>query len=167
MPQAGGRVQRQCIGAGAEAGDGAARDRGNPALVAEGLAGVGVGEMDLDDRDLDALDGVVEGNGGVGERAGVEEDGEAAARGGLVQPVDEMAFVVGLAQVYAQAKGQGLVGEGIRDAVEGVMAVDLRLAGAEQVEVGAVQDHDEVVIHGRMVTAGACPRQWGRAKEGA
>ena len=40
------------------------------------------------------------------------------------------------------ARGRGPCGQAGVDVDQRVMAVDLRLAGAEQVEVGAVQDED-------------------------
>src|SRR3546814_13079952 len=61
----------------------------------------------------------------------------------LVQPVDQHALVVRLAAIDAQAERDRLVGEPRVNVVQRVMAVYLRLARAEQVEIGARQDEDD------------------------
>ena len=61
----------------------------------------------------------------------------------LVQPVDQMAFVVGLADLDLDPELPRPVLEPAGNLVERVGAVDFRLAGAEQVEVGAVQHIDD------------------------
>ena len=63
----------------------------------------------------------------------------------LVQPVDQMALMVGLAHVDREAERPRLVLEPAGDVVERVGAVDFRLAQAQQVEVGAVEDVDREV----------------------
>ena len=55
--------------------------------------------MDLDHRHRDRLDRVVERDRGVGEAAGVEDHRLGALGLRLVQPVDQMALMVGLAHV--------------------------------------------------------------------
>src|SRR5690606_10103288 len=66
-----------------------------------------------------------------------------AAPGRLVQPVDQMALMVRLAHVDPDAQRLRLVLQPRRDVVERVPAVNLRLARAEQVEVGPIEDIDQ------------------------
>ena len=69
----------------------------------EGLAGEDVGEMHLDHRQADGADGVVEGDRGVAVGAGIEHD--AARRAGrLLDPVDQHALVVALAEIDGKAE---------------------------------------------------------------
>jgi len=66
-------------------------------VAPELLAPVHVRQVDLDDRQRDRRDGVAERERVVRERAGIEDDaGEALAPRGL-EPVDELALVIGLA----------------------------------------------------------------------
>ena len=65
----------------------------------------------------------------------------------LVHPVDQHAFVVALAEVCRQAELARLCRAGCVDLGQGGGAVNVGLARAEQVEVGAVED-EEGVGHG-------------------
>ena len=65
-----------------------------------------------------------------------------AAGGRLVDPVDQLALVVGLAEVDRKAQPFAGVAAGVLDVVEAAAAVDRRLALAEQVEIGTVEDED-------------------------
>ena len=70
--------------------------------------------------------------------AGVDDHGAEALRAGLLDPGDQLAFVIGLAGLDSDPK---LRGEGVQAGVdirEGFTPVDLRLAGAEQVQVRSV-----------------------------
>src|SRR3546814_10851560 len=61
------RLQREHVGQGAEARDGPLRRHADIASVAEFLAPVGVGEVDLYHRDCDGLDRVVQRDGARSE----------------------------------------------------------------------------------------------------
>ncbi|OIQ70144.1 hypothetical protein GALL_482490 [mine drainage metagenome] len=77
----------------------------------------------------------------MGEGTGVDEDGGGGfAR--VMDPVDQLIFAVGLVKADLDAE---VFGEGAKvglDIGEGFGAVDMRLAFAQQVEVGAVEDKD-------------------------
>ena len=96
--------------------------------------------------------GVPDGIRVVGEGGRVEDD-VGAAVGGLVQPLDELGLAVGLAhrasspRSAAHPRTGAVIGEGRP-------AVDVRLAGSQPVEVGAVEDQDAgdmAVSLGRLV----------------
>ena len=72
-------LDREAVAGAAEAGDGAGGHRRDHRGVPPRLAGVGVREVQLDDRPVERGQRVVERPGVVRERAGVDDDGGAAA----------------------------------------------------------------------------------------
>src|SRR5690606_10988577 len=102
-------------------------------------AGVRVGQVDFDVRDRDRGQRVADRHAGMGERGGVDQDerGTIVARG--LDPLDQHVLGVGLQALEFVAGGGGLLVQGGVDVGQRGAPVDLRLAGAEQVEVGAVQ----------------------------
>ena len=72
--------------------------------VAPRLAGVRVRQVQLDDRTVEGGQGVVDRPGVVGERAGVDDDGGAAAAG-RVDGLDQLALVVGLQVLERRGRG--------------------------------------------------------------
>ena len=112
--------------------------------VAKGLALVRIGDMHFDYRHLDRLDRVVQRHAGVGVSARVEQHGLRTFGIGLVQPVDQVPFVVRLPHVDLEPELARPVLEHARNVVERVRPIDLRLAEAEQIEVRAVEDVDGI-----------------------
>jgi hypothetical protein len=111
-------------------------------VLAEGLPGVEVGEVDLHHGKGLGLDGVQEGVGVVGEGPRVQDDGQKALLVGLLDPVYELALVVALPEDHAQAqlRPPGLA-EGLQ-LLQGGPSVKLGLPPSQEVQVGAVQDQD-------------------------
>src|SRR5690606_28049954 len=105
-----------------------------------------VREMNLDHRHLDRLDRVVDRDRGVGIAARIEKHGFRAGDIGLVQPVDEYAFMVRLAAFERKAELFRLRLEAGVNVIERLMAVNLGLARAEQVEIGAGEDVDDGLV---------------------
>ena len=95
-PQRGEAVDRQKIRFGAEAADDALGDRRDRRMVAKFLARENVREMHFDDRRVDRADRIVERDRGMRVGAGVQN--HAGRIGRLVQPVDQVALVVRLAE---------------------------------------------------------------------
>ena len=73
-----------------------------------------------------------------GRRVDQDEGGAVIARG--LHAVDQFVFGVGLEALQCMTGGFGATGEVGIDFGQGRVAIDRRLAGAEQVEVGAMQD---------------------------
>src|SRR6185437_597661 len=69
--------------------------------MAEVLAARDVGDVHLDEWGGAHLDRVHHGDGVVGERSGVEDDRELVVTG-LVEPLDELALVVGLPDFHVK-----------------------------------------------------------------
>ncbi|MNC69203.1 hypothetical protein D3C75_1198730 [compost metagenome] len=74
-----------------------------------------------------------------------------------MDPVDQLAFVVGLAEFDFQTLlGGAALAEGF-DVGEGFVAVGGRFAGAQHVQVGTVEDEDKV-RHARALHCCFCHR---------
>ena len=131
---------RQVIPGHAQAADLPDAHRGQQGTAAKVLPSMDVREMHLHHRRVDGGDGVAQGHRRVGEAAGIEDDTLDGVAVSLVQPVDERAFMVALEKVERHAgKGRAEVGFEVG---QRVVAVGLRLACAEQVEVRPVEDEE-------------------------
>ena len=116
---------------------------GRHGVAAEFLALADVGDVHLDGGARgDALQGVVQGDAGVGVGAEVDDESLGAAVGERVDAVDERALVVGLEEADRHAELPGLGADESLKVLERGRAVDLRLALAEPVEIGTVKDGD-------------------------
>jgi hypothetical protein len=113
--------------------------------MAERLARMDVGDVQLDHPHIRALDGVVQRHRGVGIGAGVEHHAGQRAlrlrRAGGVDGVDQHALVVGLAEVQRVAVPLAGGGAQALDVGQRGRAVHGRLALAEQIQIGTVQHH--------------------------
>jgi hypothetical protein len=75
----------------------------------------------------------------VAERGSVDQD--AIGRFGLgLDEIDQRALVVGLEAAHVRAQRSGALGDRRLDTGQRLPAVDLRLALAQDVEVGAVDE---------------------------
>ncbi len=105
---------------------------------------LGVGDVHLDERRTELRAGVEERQRVVRPRTGVEDDRRALVGGG-VEPVEQLALVVGLLHLDVEAQ---LVTPGraqARQLTVGRRPVDLRLPTPEPPEVGSVEHQD---LHG-------------------
>lgn len=142
MSETGSRVQSKLIAERPEAGDASLRRRRHIAAPAERLAGLRIGQVDFDHRHRDSPDRIIEGDRAVGESPGIEDYRPRTFGAGLVKPVDEMPLVVRLAHVDREAELACPVFEAAGNLIQRLRAINLRLARAEKVEVGAVQHID-------------------------
>ena len=124
----------------AEAGDDASTDGGQQGLVAEGLAGVDVADVDLDDRGRDGGHGVGDGNRGVGVAARVEHDAAVGVKAHGLQAVHNLPLDVALEDIDRVLRE--LPSQFLQVLVERAVAVHLGLAAAHKVQVRAVDDVD-------------------------
>jgi hypothetical protein len=102
---------------------------------------VDIGDVHLEDRATEDLHRVVHRNRREGVARRIDDQGVGVGARRLDQ-VDQHAFVVGLVerQLGAREPGERLATR--LDRVERGGPVDMRLPHAEQVQVGAVEDHD-------------------------
>ena len=111
-------------------------------MMAEVLALVDVGNVHFDDRPVEGVERVEDGDGSVGEGGGVDDDAGGASAASM-DPVDDLVFAVALAELDLEPE-LGPYAAAVRlDVGQRLAAVNLRLALAEQIEIGAVQDGDD------------------------
>src|SRR5262245_49073634 len=97
--------------------------------------------MHLDGRDGAGKQSVEHGDRGMREGAGID-DQSCRACSCLLNPRHQLALVVALAKLYRKSKLDGFTLASCAHVVESLLAIDLRLPGPKQVEIGAVQDVD-------------------------
>ena len=97
--------------------------------------------MNLYGRDLHRLDGVAQRVAGVGVRAGIEDDAVGGVPG-AVDGVDQRALMVRLVGLQAVPQLLRPFATHLLDLRQGRRSVHLRATGAEQVQVGSVQEED-------------------------
>ena len=122
------------------AGDGGKAGQAGVAYLAEVLARLHGADVDLDGGDGDGLEGVQDRHAGVRVSCRVDDDAVDLAVC-LLDLVDDAALVVGLEDLdlVEALCGAGLLAD-LDQAVIVVAAVDARLANAEHVEVGSIDD---------------------------
>lgn len=141
----------QFVAEWAEARNHAGGDRRDKGAVAEALTRRGVGQMALDDRDRQRPERVKQGDRGVGVACGVDDQG-GGLFAGLMDLFDQLALVVGLPEDHDRVAGGTFAH--CTNVGEGLMSVDVGLAGPKQVEVRAVQDVEDGSL-------GHCARDYG------
>eukprot|EP00825_Cyclidium_porcatum_P015735 TRINITY_DN19018_c0_g1_i1.p2 TRINITY_DN19018_c0_g1~~TRINITY_DN19018_c0_g1_i1.p2 ORF type:complete len:225 (+),score=29.08 TRINITY_DN19018_c0_g1_i1:189-863(+) len=135
-----GGVQRIAVAVGAEAADHADRLVAEVAGMAERLAAVRVGQVDFDEGQGHCRQRVADRDGGVGEGGRIDQDEGGAVGAGGLDTVHQRVLGIGLTGAQLMAGFLRLRHQCQVDVCQRRMAIDLRLARAEQVEVGAMQD---------------------------
>ena len=119
-------------------------------MVAKLLAFINVGDVHFDDRNLDAGDGIGEGDGSVRVATGVDDGRGICIEAAFVKRVYERAFVVRLK--VGQLMIRILRLQFFKVFLEGLTPVDLRLSFSEQVQVRAVDKANVHVAEGYEIT---------------
>src|SRR5258708_17913047 len=109
--------------------------------MAERLARVDVGQVDLDDGFGEAAHRVEQGDAGVGEGAAGEDAGVGAVAL-LLEDVDQGTLVVALLEADVDRVARGSIAEHLLDVGEGCGAVDLGLTATQAAQVGAIEDQN-------------------------
>src|SRR5438045_9183664 len=101
-----------------------------------------VGKVNFRDRQRrDRTDGVMDRYRGVAVGAWIDDDaGGLVAR--FLDPVDKIALVVRLAEIDLESKRRAGLLAVVGDRSKRLAAIDARLALAERVEIGTVQDEN-------------------------
>ncbi len=113
--------------------------------MAELLALVDVGNVNLDRGEVRAREGVAQCHAGVGEGGSVDHDAVELRIGERGDLVDQGAFVVGLEEIELGRAGE-LRAQGAFEVGESRVAVDIGLAFAEAVENDVVVRHYRVIV---------------------
>ncbi len=102
--------------------------------------------MHLDNRHCDRFDRIVQRDRGMGVSPRVQQHRLRTRAMRLVQPIDQMAFMVGLAKINVKTLRLRLIVQPSGNIIERVGAVNLWLPRAEQIEVGSVEDENDGAI---------------------
>ena len=110
------------------------------------LAGMHIADVQLDQRHTRTLDGIHDGDAGVGVGTCIKNDAGqhtgSLRTAGFLDRVYQYPFMVALAKVqFETMRRAGRDAEGL-DICQGLRAIHGGLTGAEQVEVGTVEDQD-------------------------
>ena len=110
-------------------------------MVAEGFALVDVGDVHFENWKFAGLQRIHDRDRGMRERRRIDDDAsDGLAR--LVDPVDELMLGVALLEADREAEFAGKRPALRLDVREGLVAVDMRLAFAEQVQIWPVEDQN-------------------------
>lgn len=109
-------------------------------MLTEGLTGVHVREMNLNERDRDAQEGIPERDAGMGVRPGVDKDEGNALFARSVDAFDERVFGVALKRRQGVAQFQGQLGGCVFDFGQSNPTVFVGLPSPQQVQVGAIDE---------------------------
>ena len=112
---------------------------------------VDIRNMDLDGLHAAAGDTVAQGDADVGMAAGIDDEKFYAVVGPLRDRIDEFTFVVGLEEARLGARSFRMRSDELFKIGERLLAVYLRLALAEPIEVRSVDDAD---FHGQSLAGG-------------
>ena len=113
--------------------------------MTEIFAGMGVAEMQLHKGNRHAKQCIPECNGGVGVRAGIDQDSLAQPHG-LMDAFHEGPFEVALETIQFSPLSLGLLSKSLFDRCQFSVSVDPWLPLSQQIEVGSVQQQQ---MHGR------------------
>lgn len=116
---------------------------GQEGMLTKGLAGVDVGDVDLEDRCCDGGDTIANGDRCMGISARIDDDAPIP-KSDVLQMVDDASLVVGLIVVELDCWKSSL--QGLKEVLKGLRAIDLRLTSPQQIEVGAIDDVN--LLHG-------------------
>lgn len=132
-----GSVECQLVTKGAQPGNRCTGNGGDMIDLTEAFARRRVGQVHLNNRHRAGGQSVSDGDRGVGV-AGRVQDERRTVPAGFLDPVDKLAFMIGLAE--NKAAGPGLPGQARFNIGQRLPAIDFRLARAQEVEIGAAKD---------------------------
>src|ERR1700722_20623152 len=111
-------------------------------MMPKRLALVHIGNVHLNDRPLEGVQRVEDGDRRMGEGGGIDDDA-GGALASACNPVDDLVFTIALMKLDRKPKLTADTAAVRFDVSQRLAAVDLRLALAEQIEIGAGQDNDD------------------------
>lgn len=135
-------VQRKPVTVAAKSADHPDRDIGQAGMVAERLAGEHVGQMHLDKRDPHRGERVAQSDAGMSECTGIAQDDRGAVVTGMMDAPDQFVLGIGLEPDKLMPGRMGPLGQLLVDVGQGLVTVEIRFTGTEQVEIGSVQDQN-------------------------
>lgn len=137
-----GGLQRQFITVCPKTKQAASRDIAKVAVVPKLLPGKRVAEMNFNKRDLYRQQRIAQGDAGVRETTGVQNDKIDAVGRGLLHPVDQFVFGIALEGVERMPVIGRDFATAILDVRKARGAVNIGFACAQEVQVGAVNQKE-------------------------
>ncbi len=107
--------------------------------MTKALAGVNVADVHFDGRNFHRRQSVMQGDRGMGIAPGIDDDPGRLCGMRLVDEIDQFAFAIGLPAIGLQAELLRGLGAKFLDIGKCRMAIGLRLAHPQQIEVRAVE----------------------------
>lgn len=111
-------------------------------VMPEGLPGMDVREVDFNEWDRYAGQSVAQGYARMRESGWIDDDEPDAFVPSRLYAIDEYAFVIALHGGQLDACSLRLLGQSPVDVSQSLPAIDSRLPGPKQIQVGAVQEED-------------------------
>src|SRR3984957_631960 len=111
-------------------------------MMPKRLALVHIGNVHLNDRPLEGVQRVEDGDRRMGEGGGIDDDA-GGALASVMNPADDLVFAIALMKLDRKPKLTADTAAVRFDVGQRLAAVDLRLALAGQIEIRAVQDNDD------------------------
>src|SRR5690554_3143571 len=111
-------------------------------MVTKLLALIDIGQMHFDERNLDARQRVSYRYAGMGIRSSIDDDVLRTVSPGFLNAIDKIALVIALVNHQRGTMLGRQIFKSFIDIGQAKSTVDLGLACAEQVEIGAVQNQN-------------------------
>ena len=138
----GQRAQRQLVGMAAETRDFSDTGRRNTRLMTKRLSGLGVRNVNFDGGDLCALYSIVQRVRRVGKRTRVDGDGRKTVSVRCTDPIDQLAFVVGLPTGHSQAEFLAPGNQCLVDFRQRGRAINFRLPLTQSVQIRSIENQN-------------------------
>src|SRR5690349_16834278 len=112
-------VDGKAISINAEPANGAQRDRGQERVVAKCFALMDIRDVYLDERDRNPGQCIAQGHAGMGQAAGIDDDGIDSFGPGRMNTVDQGSFMIALEASNRRARRSSLGCSSVLDVGEG------------------------------------------------
>ena len=129
--------------------DGFAAGQTGVGNLPEGFPGIHIGDVNLHSRNADSLQGVQNGNGGVGVGCGIDDNAVYLP----VSPLDfihQISLVVGLVLLNLNAQLPGGVFQQVEKVYEGAFSIDSRFPNPQHIEIRAVDNQNFHFVSSRI-----------------
>ena len=135
-------IQRQEISISTEPRDDALGEIGEIGVLAEWFSCMDVGQMHFNKGDLGSGQGITQGDAGMGEGRGVDDDVGNALAGGFLNCIDQYVFCVALQAAQPPAPSLRVRLQSDIDLSEGSPPIMAGLTATQQIQVRSMQYKD-------------------------
>ncbi len=132
------KFESVAVAVGAKTADHRLRHVAEIGMFAKRFAGMRVRQMHFDEGNPYRCECVTQGNAGVGESSGIDQDEAGAIQARGLHALDKLVFGVGLKVFQLVSDLGGTLAEAAIDLFQRGAAIDTRLAFAEQVQIWTV-----------------------------